>query len=221
MNVWKLNKRWRQPTDLWPQVRETGHSCCKAVMASRRQQRQGHVRMRGTKQTKRTILIWPNLCFRSVCDNKPSGWQLLTSCFRTFVFRPALLRALPHWLVKNTMASISPHQAALSLKPQGENIRGKNTEFHFLSLIHCEGPTHSFQQENSLRGLLTASLEGVGCSWDQVGEIVTPNHIREEKKLFWFSLLTSQEQLHFWKHPAKTIMGCRSLILQIKIFFLI
>lgn len=95
------------------------------VMASLGQQRQGHVRMRGTKQTKRTILIWHILCFYLVFDNKSSGWQLLTSCFRTFLFKPALLRALPHWLVKNTVASISPHQAASSLKRQGENIWGR------------------------------------------------------------------------------------------------
>lgn len=51
--------------------------------------------------------------FFSLFDNKASGWQLLTSCFLTFLFTPALNRARP----------ASP--VALALKLQGENIRGK------------------------------------------------------------------------------------------------
>lgn len=111
-------------------------------MASRGQQRQGHVRMRGTKQTKRTILIW-HICFYLVFDNKPSNDNGSLPVFEHFS-SCRLLRALPHWLVKNTMASLSPHQAASSLKHQGENIRGKKYRISLPVADSLQGPDTQF-----------------------------------------------------------------------------
>lgn len=175
-----------------------------AVMASLGQQRQGHVRMRGTKQTKRTILIWHILCFHLVFDNKPSGWQLLTSCFRTFLFTPALVRALPHWLVKNTMASISPHQAALSLKRQGENIRGKKDGISLPVADSLRGTDRVSNRKTLSEVCLRRRWAVYEIRW---GRFSPQTFICEEKTLGFLFL-----------HLRSNCTGCRFLILQFKIF---